>query len=103
MMLRNLLIGIQDKNNMAKIDDSLNVTINIKWLIQICVIIAMIVGTWYQAQIKMISNHDEIQQLSKELSDIQARISTIEIKNLKELEDTNKSLMQKINIFNKDK
>ena len=51
----------------------------------------------------MISNHDEIQQLSKELSDIQARISTIEIKNLKELEDTNKSLMQKINIFNKDK
>tara|TARA_R110002020_G_scaffold224138_4_gene433579 strand:- start:780 stop:1046 length:267 start_codon:yes stop_codon:yes gene_type:complete len=88
---------------MTKIDDSLNVTINIKWLIQICVIIAMIVGTWYQAQIKMISNHDEIQQLSKELLNIQERLSRIENKNLKSLEETNKTLMQKINIFNKDK
>ena len=38
---------------MAKIDDNLNITINIRWLVQIIVLIGIIVGTWYQAQMKM--------------------------------------------------
>ena len=79
---------------MAKIDDNLNITINIRWLVQIVVIVALIVGTWYQAQMKMAENHRHIMLLEEQMSDVQSRIGGIE--------EENKSLLERINIFKKD-
>ena len=87
---------------MAKIDDNLNITINIRWLVQIVVIVALIVGTWYQAQMKMAENHRHIMLLEKQMSDVQSRIGGMEKEKVEDLEEENKSLLQRINIFKKD-
>ena len=87
---------------MAKIDDNLNITINIRWLVQIIVLIGIIVGTWYQAQMKMAENHRHIKLLQGQMSDVQSRIGGIERAKVEDLEEENKSLLEKINIFKKD-
>ena len=87
---------------MAKIDDNLNITINIRWLVQIIVLIGIIVGTWYQAQMKMAENHRHIKLLQEQMSDVQSRIGGIEREKVEDLEEENKSLLEKINIFKKD-
>ena len=87
---------------MAKIDDNLNITINIRWLVQIIVLIGIIVGTWYQAQMKMAENHRHIKLLQEQMSDVQSRIGGIEREKVEDLEEENKSLLERINIFKKD-
>ena len=87
---------------MAKIDDNLNITINIRWLVQIIVLIGIIVGTWYQAQMKMAENHRHIKLLQEQMSDVQSRIGGMERAKVEDLEEENKSLLEKINIFKKD-
>ena len=87
---------------MAKIDDNLNITINIRWLVQIIVIVALIVGTWYQAQMKMAENHRHIMLLEEQMSDVQSRIGGMEKEKVEDLEEENKSLLERINIFKKD-
>ena len=87
---------------MAKIDDNLNITINIRWLVQIVVIVALIVGTWNQAQMKMAENHRHIMLLEEQMSDVQSRIGGMEKEKVEDLEEENKSLLERINIFKKD-
>ena len=87
---------------MAKIDDNLNITINIRWLVQIVVIVALIVGTWYQAQMKMAENHRHIMLLEEQMSDVQSRIGGMEKEKVEDLEEENKSLLERINIFKND-
>ena len=87
---------------MAKIDDNLNITINIRWLVQIVVIVALIVGTWYQAQMKMAENHRHIMLLEEQMSDVQSRIGGMEKEKVEDLEEENKSLLERINILKKD-
>ena len=87
---------------MAKIDDNLNITINIRWLVQIIVIVALIVGTWYQAQMKMAENHRHIQLLEDQMADVQSRIGGMEREKVEDLVEENKSLLERINIFKKD-
>ena len=87
---------------MAKIDDNLNITINIRWLVQIIILIGIIVGTWYQAQMKMAENHRHIKLLQEQMSDVQSRIGGMEKEKVEDLEEENKSLLEKINIFKKD-
>tara|TARA_R100001463_G_scaffold23977_4_gene57294 strand:- start:10880 stop:11143 length:264 start_codon:yes stop_codon:yes gene_type:complete len=85
----------------AKINDDLAITINIKWLVQIVVLVAIIVGSYYQAQKRMADNQRHIQIIEQDLSDLKNRISTIEAKRTQRLEDENKSLIEKVNIFKK--
>ena len=87
---------------MAKIDDNLNITINIRWLVQIIVLIGIIVGTWYQAQMKMAENHRHIKLLQEQMSDVQSRIGGMEREKVEDLEEENKSLLERINIFKND-
>ena len=87
---------------MAKIDDNLNITINIRWLVQIIILIGIIVGTWYQAQMKMAEYHRHIQLLEDQMADVQSRIGGMERAKVEDLEEENKSLLEKINIFKKD-
>ena len=72
---------------MAKIDDNLNITINIRWLVQIIVLIGIIVGTWYQAQMKMAENHRHIKLLQEQMSDVQSRIGGMEREKVEDLEE----------------
>ena len=79
---------------MAKIDDSLNVTINIRWLVQLVSIIGSMVKAWFKLQ-------SDIKELKMNYEAIDKRLSVIENSRNAELEEINKSLLQKM--FKKDK
>jgi prefoldin subunit 5 len=79
---------------MAKIDDNLNVTINIRWLVQLIAIIGSGVMAWFTLK-------SDIAELKINYEAIDKRLQVIENSRNAELEEINKSLLQKM--FKKEK
>ena len=79
---------------MAKVDDNLNVTINIPWLVQLVGIIGTMVTAWFTLK-------SDIAELKMNYEAIDKRLMVIENSRNAELEEINKSLLQKM--FKKDK
>ena len=79
---------------MAKIDDNLNVTINIRWLVQLIAIIGSGVMAWFTLK-------SDITELKLNYEAIDKRLQVIENSRNAELEEINKSLLQKM--FKKEK
>ena len=79
---------------MAKIDDSLNVTVNIRWLFQLVGIIGAMVTAWFTLK-------SDIAELKMNYEAIDKRLMVIESSRNAELEEINKSLLQKM--FKKEK
>ena len=79
---------------MEKIDDSLNVTINIRWLVQLVGLIGAMVTAWFTLK-------SDISELKMNYSAIDKRLMVIENSRNAELEEINKSLLQKM--FKKEK
>ena len=79
---------------MAKIDDSLNVTVNIRWLVQLVGLIGAMVTAWFTLK-------SDISELKMNYSSIDKRLMVIENSRNAELEEINKSLLQKM--FKKEK
>jgi len=79
---------------MAKVDDSLNVTVNIRWLFQLVGIIGAMVTAWFTLK-------SDIAELKMNYEAIDKRLMVIENSRNAELEEINKSLLQKM--FKKDK
>ena len=79
---------------MAKVDDNLNVTINIRWLVQLVGIIGTMVTAWFALK-------SDIAELKMNYEAIDKRLMVIEGSRNAELEEINKSLLQKM--FKKEK
>ena len=79
---------------MAKIDDSLNVTVNIRWLFQLVGMIGAMVTAWFTLK-------SDIAELKMNYEAIDKRLMVIESSRNAELEEINKSLLQKM--FKKEK
>ena len=79
---------------MAKIDDSLNVTVNIRWLVQLVGLIGAMITAWFTLK-------SDISELKMNYSSIDKRLIVIENSRNAELEEINKSLLQKM--FKKEK
>ena len=79
---------------MAKIDDSLNVTVNIRWLFQLVGIIGAMVTAWFTLK-------SDIAELKMNYEAIDKRLMIIENSRNAEYEEINKSLLQKM--FKKEK
>jgi len=79
---------------MAKIDDSLNVTVNIRWLVQLVGMIGAMVTAWFTLK-------SDIAGLKINYEAIDKRLMVIENSRNAELEEINKSLLQKM--FKKEK
>ena len=79
---------------MAKIDDNLTVTINIRWLVQLIAIIGSGVMAWFTLK-------SDIAELKINYEAIDKRLQVIENSRNAELEEINKSLLQKM--FKKEK
>jgi hypothetical protein len=89
---------------MAKgISEDAQIHISIAFLIKAMVAVGIIVGSWYQAQMQFASIETRLDDLQHKVTVLTASVEGMETAHIEELEETNKSLMQKINIFNKDK
>ena len=94
---------------MAKaINDSLNLTISVPFLAKIIVITGIVVGGWYQTQMKFASMERTITELHSEVIVLNQKMAQMEKEHVEELEhhnealeEENKSLMQKLGLKKK--
>ena len=89
---------------MPKVDDSLNITINIKWLVQLVVLIGSMIGAWYSVKMSLSAVIMDVEDLRDKVEmqyeDVHGRLQVLENARNEQLSEMNKSLWQKT--FGKD-
>ena len=80
------------------ISEDAQVHISIAFLIKAMVGVAIVVGSWYQAQMKFAEQGRRIQDLEDKVVVLNASIEGMETQHIQKLEEENKSLMQRLGI-----
>ena len=84
---------------MAKgISEDAQIHISIAFLIKAMVAVAVVVGSWYQAQMQFADQERRIKELENKIVVLNASVEGMETQHIKELEATNRSLMQRLGI-----
>ena len=85
---------------MPKLNDNLDVTINIRWLVKIVVILGLMTSFYYQTQSTFDRHENHTQIIEKDILGLQSRVNVIEQRYLEQIEEENKTLMDKVNNLN---
>ena len=80
------------------ISEDAQIHISIAFLIKSMVAVAIVVGSWYQAQMKFAEQERRIQDLEDKVVVLNASIEGMETQHIQELEEENRSLMQRLGI-----
>tara|TARA_R100000458_G_scaffold43497_1_gene41397 strand:+ start:1852 stop:2112 length:261 start_codon:yes stop_codon:yes gene_type:complete len=80
------------------ISEDAQIHISIAFLIKAMVAVAIVVGSWYQAQMKFAEQERRIQDLEDKVVVLNASIEGMETQHIQKLEEENKSLMQRLGI-----
>tara|TARA_R100001463_G_C3511704_1_gene220017 strand:- start:936 stop:1196 length:261 start_codon:yes stop_codon:yes gene_type:complete len=80
------------------ISEDAQIHISIAFLIKAMVGVAIVVGSWYQAQMKFAEHETRIRTLEDKITVLNASIEGMESQHIEELEETNRTLMQKLGL-----
>ena len=94
------------------INDHLNLTISVSFLVKIVAMVALIAGGWYQIQMNMTDMQRNVQELHTEVTILSSKMAEMEKEHLEELEthvelkeeqlkhleEENRSLMQRLGL-----
>tara|TARA_B100001939_G_scaffold324725_1_gene316934 strand:- start:1027 stop:1284 length:258 start_codon:yes stop_codon:yes gene_type:complete len=83
---------------MSAISEDAQIHISVAFLIKAMVAVALVVGSWYQAQMKFAEQDRRIKDLESKVTVLNASIEGIETQHIQQLEEENKSLMQRLGI-----
>ena len=83
------------------ISENLQVHISVAFLIKAMVAVAVVVGSWYQAQMRFASIETRINDMHEDLIVLNSKVASMENKHIVELEEQNKSLMEKLGLKRK--
>ena len=72
--------------------------ISIAFLIKAMVGVAIVTGSWYQAQMKFAEQERRIKDLENKITVLNASVEGMETQHIQELEETNRSLMQRLGL-----
>ena len=72
--------------------------ISVALLIKAGILIAIVVGSWYQAQMRFASIEVRLNDMHEELLVLNSKVSNMETKHIIELEQQNKTLMEKLGL-----
>ena len=75
--------------------------ISIAFLIKAMVAVAIVTGSWYQAQMKFAEQDRRIKDLEDKVTVLNASIEGMESQHIQKLEEENKTLMQRLGIKRK--
>ena len=75
--------------------------ISVALLIKAGILIAIVVGSWYQAQMRFASIEVRLNDMHEEVLVLSSKVSSIESKHIVQLEEENKTLMEKIGLKRK--
>ena len=80
------------------ISENAQVHISVAFLIKAMVAVAVVTGSWYQAQMKFAEQERRIETLEDKVVVLSASVEGMETAHIEKLEEQNKSLMQKLGI-----
>ena len=83
------------------ISEDPQVHISIAFLIKAMVGVAIVVGSWYQAQMRFASLETRMNDMHEELVVLNSKVASMENKHITELEEENRTLMQRLGIKRK--
>ena len=80
------------------ISEDAQIHISIAFLINAMVAVAIVVGSWYQAQMRFAEQERRIKDLENKITVLNASVEGMETQHIQELEETNRSLMQRLGL-----
>ena len=87
---------------MAKgISEDAQIHISIAFLIKAMVAVAIVVGSWYQAQMQFAEQKRRIKDLEDKVVVLTAQVEGMEKKDIEQLEEENRTLMQRLGLKRK--
>ena len=83
------------------ISEDAQIHISIAFLIKAMVAVAIVTGSWYQAQMKFAEQDRRIKDLENKVTVLNASVEGMETQHILKLEEENKTLMQKLGLKRK--
>ena len=83
------------------ISEDAQIHISIAFLIKAMVAVAIVTGSWYQAQMKFAEQDRRIEDLEDKVTVLSASVEGMESQHIQKLEEENKTLMQKLGLKRK--
>ena len=83
---------------MSSISEDAQIHISIAFLIKAMVAVAIVVGSWYQAQMQFAEQERRIKDLESQVIVLSASVEGLETQKIQALEEENRSLMQRLGI-----
>lgn len=83
---------------MSPISEDAQIHISIAFLIKAMVAVAIVVGSWYQAQMQFAEQERRIKDLESQVTVLSASVEGLETQKIQALEEENRSLMQRLGI-----
>ena len=80
------------------ISEDAQIHISIAFLIKAMIAVAVVVGSWYQAQMQFAEHDRRIKDLEDTIIVLNASVEGMETQHIQELEETNRTLMQKLGL-----
>lgn len=80
------------------INSDSQIHISVALLIKAGILIAIVVGSWYQAQMRFASIEVRLNDMHEELLVLNSKVINMETKHIIELEQQNKTLMEKLGL-----
>ena len=80
------------------ISEDAQIHISVAFLIKAMVAVAIVVGSWYQAQMRFAEQERRIKDLEGKVLVLNAAVEGMETQHIEKLEEENKSLMQRLGI-----
>ena len=80
------------------ISEDAQIHISIAFLIKAMVGVAIVTGSWYQAQMKFAEQERRIKDLENKVTVLSASVEGMETQHIQKLEETNRSLMQRLGL-----
>lgn len=83
---------------MNAINEDAQVHISVAFLIKAMIAVAVVTGSWYQAQMKFAEQERRIIDLENKITVLNSSVEGMETQHIQKLEEENKSLMQKLGL-----
>ena len=80
------------------ISEDAQIHISIAFLIKAMVAVAVVVGSWYQAQMQFAEQERRIKDLERKVNVLNPSVEGMETQHIQKLEEENRSLMQRLGI-----
>jgi len=80
------------------ISEDAQIHISVAFLIKAMVAVAVVTGSWYQAQMKFAEQERRIKDLEDKVTVLNASIEGMETQHIQKLEEENKTLMEKLGL-----